>query len=73
MPFPTIAEGVSLDALHEGDKVRFTFGVVWEQGQNTGRRIPHWTVTAIEPLPPETELTFSSVPEPEPRPEPDSP
>ncbi|MEZ6234331.1 MAG: copper-binding protein [Phycisphaerales bacterium] len=68
MPFPTLAQGVTLDGLEEGDKIRFTFGVVWEQG-TAGRRFPHWTVTAIEELPAETELTFSSPPEPQPQPD----
>lgn len=62
MPFPTLAPGVSLEGLSIGDKIRFTFGVVWVEG--TSRRYPTWTVTAIEPLPPETELQFTQTAEP---------
>lgn len=74
MPFPTLAPGVSLDGIALGDKVRFTFGVTWNQGVSA--RYPTWTITAIEKLPPETELVFRAPPAPapdvEPSHEPDS-
>ncbi len=48
MPFP-VAVGVSLEGLSIGDKVQFTFEVNWGGS-------PTYQVTAISPLPPETEL-----------------
>ena len=60
MPFPTLAPDVSLDGLAVGDKVRFTFGVTWSQG--TTGRVPTWTVTHIEELPPDTELDLGPRP-----------
>lgn len=60
MPFPTLADGVSLEGLAVGDKITFTFGVVWVQGAS--RPYPRWTVTAIEKLPPEAELELGGAP-----------
>lgn len=56
MPFPP-AQGVSLDGLEVGDKVRFSFAVHW--GGN-----PPWEVTKIERLDPSTEIDFTNAPAP---------
>lgn len=54
MPFPTLADGVSLESIGVGDKVRVTFGVVWNR---TGPRpVPRWVVTEIDVLPEDTAL-----------------
>jgi len=58
MPFPSVADGVSMAGIEVGDKVRFTFGVSWTPVQGTTRRVPAWTITEIEELPAETELTI---------------
>jgi hypothetical protein len=51
MGFP-VAEGVSLEGIAPGDKVRFVFVTTW------GESYPSYEVTEIEKLPPETELNF---------------
>jgi Cu/Ag efflux protein CusF len=50
MPFP-LAQEASVDAIAPGDKVRFTLEVSWEGD-------PPYRITALEPLPPDTELTY---------------
>ena len=64
MPFPSLEPGVSLEGLEVGDKIRFSFGVTWRPSESPGstRRIPSWTVTAIEELPADTELVFGERP-----------
>lgn len=52
MSFP-LGEGVTLDGLEIGDKVRFSFDVNW------GGR-PPWVVTTIEEIDPETEIDFAN-------------
>lgn len=61
MEFP-VAEGVSLDGLAVGQKVEFTFEMV---------RTPtgSYRITAIRPLPDETELEFRKAQPPAPTPE----
>lgn len=49
MPFP-VAEGVSLDRLAPGDKIRFRFAMDWRNGRNE--------IESVEKLPPETVLEF---------------
>jgi len=49
MPFP-VAEGVSLDGLSPGDKVRFRFAMDWKAGRTQ--------VEFLEKLPPGTALDF---------------
>lgn len=59
MPFPTLADGVSLEGLEAGDRVRFTFGVTWSPAASGSTRpIPGWTLTHIEELPADTRLDF---------------
>ncbi len=60
MPFPSLASEVSMSGVDVGDKVRFTFGVSWTQVQGTTRRIPAWSITAIEELPADTVLTIGT-------------
>jgi hypothetical protein len=50
MPFP-LAPEASVDAIAPGDKVRFTLEVSWEGD-------PPYRITALEPLAPDTELTY---------------
>ena len=57
MPFPP-ADGLSLDGLAVGDKVRFTFAVNWG-----GQRA--WEVTEIEKLAADTVIDYSVKPTPE--------
>jgi len=57
MPFPP-ADGLSLDGLAVGDKIRFTFAVNWG-----GERA--WEVTKIEKLPADTVIDYSVKPTPE--------
>jgi Cu/Ag efflux protein CusF len=61
MPF-TVAPGVSLEGIEEGDPVAFRFEVRWE-GQ------PTLLVTSLEPLPPGTVIDFSPLGFAEPAPE----
>jgi hypothetical protein len=50
MPFP-LAPEASVDDVAPGDKVRFTLEVSWEGD-------PPYRITALEPLAPDTELTY---------------
>ena len=50
MPFPEMADGVSLESLAVGEPVAFEFAVAWDGTS------PRYWVTSIEPLPAETEL-----------------
>jgi len=50
MPFP-LADGVSLDGIAPGDKVRFTLEVDWDGD-------PAYQITRIEPLPADTEIEY---------------
>jgi hypothetical protein len=50
MPFPEMAETVSLDELAVGEPVAFEFAVAWDGTS------PRYWVTSIEPLPMDTEL-----------------
>ena len=54
MPFP-VADGVSLDGIHVGDKIEMTFEVTWEPRTNL-------RITAIRKLPPDAELHLSGSP-----------
>jgi hypothetical protein len=54
MPFPNIAEGVSLDGMDPGDKVSFSFEVRYENGRMRSYEVVGW-----EELPAETELDFT--------------
>ncbi|MCW5768142.1 MAG: copper-binding protein [Phycisphaeraceae bacterium] len=56
MPFPDLAQGVTLEGLAVGDKIEFSFTNTWS-GAETSRR-PRWVIDSISKLPPETELTF---------------
>lgn len=60
MPFPSVAPGVSMAGIEVGDKVRFTFGVVWTPVQGTTRRVPAWTITQVEELPADTALSIEA-------------
>ena len=51
MPFPAVADDVSLEGIDVGDIVVFSFDVAWEGD-------PKWKVTAMEKIDPSTELTF---------------
>lgn len=51
MPFPAVADDVSLEGIDVGDIVVFSFDVAWEGD-------PKWMVTAIEEVDPATELVF---------------
>lgn len=55
MPFPP-ADGLDLAGFAVGDKVAVTFEVTWG-GEHNG-----WQATALEKLPDDTELDFSSPP-----------
>jgi len=59
MDFPRLADGVSLEGLAPGDKVRFTFKVKWIESA-TGDKSPRWLVSAIEPLPDDTPVSFDN-------------
>ena len=54
MPFP-LAEGVSIESLSIGDKIKFTFEVVWTDAR------PSWEVTSIEKIDQSTEIDFTNV------------
>lgn len=58
MPFP-LGDGVSLDGIEEGDKVRVTFRVIYGEGYSPRE----YYVTEIETLPGDTQLDFSSLEE----------
>lgn len=60
MPFPELGPGVTLDGLAPGDKIAFTMAVWWSPPQG-------WAITAIDKLPADTELDFTTpgVPTPE--------
>jgi len=51
MPFPAVADNVSLDGIEVGDVVRFSFDVAWEGD-------PKWKVISMEEIDPGTELIF---------------
>lgn len=57
MPFP-VGEGVSLEGIEVGDKVRFTFAVNWGGS-------PPWEVTRIEEVPADTEIDFANKADPD--------
>jgi len=57
MPFPP-AEGVSLADIEQGDVVEITFAVTYDG--DTGA-VDNYEMIRIEPLPPDTELTFGTV------------
>lgn len=59
MPFPEIAEGVSLEGLEQGDKIAFEFKVNWVDTPGGGRS-PRWLVSAIEPLPADAEISYEN-------------
>jgi Cu/Ag efflux protein CusF len=54
MPYP-VGEGVSIEGLAIGDKIRFSFRVNW--GGSTG---PAWEITTIEKIDPATEIDFTN-------------
>lgn len=53
MPFP-LADGVDTDGLSIGDKIRFTFQVIWTDTR------PSWEVTQINKIDPSTEIDFTN-------------
>ena len=55
MPFPNLADGVSLAGLTVGEPISMTFEVEYDPG--TGGPVGV-VVTAITPLPPDTTLSF---------------
>lgn len=57
MPFP-LGEEISLEGIEPGDKVSITFTVDYEEGWSPIA----YRVTAIEELPADTELDFTSQP-----------
>ncbi|HHN78450.1 MAG TPA: copper-binding protein [Phycisphaerales bacterium] len=57
MAFPELGDGVSLDGLHPGDKIAFVLKVKWLETPS-GVKAPHWLVSAVEPLPDDTQLNF---------------
>lgn len=54
MPFPSVADGVSLEGLSPGDKVEFVLRVTWERGR---ARFP---IVSIRELPAETALDLGN-------------
>lgn len=73
MPFPRLADGVTLDGVAVGDKIAFSFTNTW-RGPAASRR-PDWVIDSITKLPADTELVFGKKQTPapasdaEPRPE----
>lgn len=56
MPFPRLADGVSLQGLAIGDKVAFSFINTWSGP--AGSRRPDWVINSLTKLPADTELVF---------------
>lgn len=63
MPFPTLADDVSLDGFEVGDKIEFVFAVTWNETEG-GLKVPSIVVTELSHLPPDAEISFEDKPSP---------